>query len=192
MSHARPIQPARPARTINARSSISFGACPLRGSRTAGGPSRFETQGCTADGTADGPDLWRAAASAIMWERTKIPARLAAPPPRPTRGPAARSVTPRARRSRLARAHVAHRRAASSGASFQFPRPWPHLQGDLQANGRPAPHPPLHSPLRACTHLHALRAPLLRRLLNAHHYADCFSRMRADLHTDLQACPAKS
>jgi hypothetical protein len=43
-------------------------ACILRGSRTAGGPSRFETQGCAADGTADGPDLWRAAASDIMWE----------------------------------------------------------------------------------------------------------------------------
>jgi hypothetical protein len=35
----------------------------LRGSRTAGGPSRFETQGCAADGTADSPALWRAATS---------------------------------------------------------------------------------------------------------------------------------
>jgi hypothetical protein len=27
----------------------------------AGGPSRFETQGCAADGTADSPELWRCA-----------------------------------------------------------------------------------------------------------------------------------
>jgi hypothetical protein len=74
------------------RLKISLGrVCILRGSRTAGGPSRFETQGCAADGTADSPELWRAVTSAIMWERTEIPARLAAPPPRPTRGPAARS-----------------------------------------------------------------------------------------------------
>ena len=43
-------------------------ACILRGSRTAGGPSRFETQGRVADGTADSPELWRAVTSAIMWE----------------------------------------------------------------------------------------------------------------------------
>ena len=32
-------------------------------------PSRCETrtQGCAADWTADGPELWRAATSAIMW-----------------------------------------------------------------------------------------------------------------------------
>jgi hypothetical protein len=60
----RPDLLARPMRV-----QIVLGrACILRGSRTAGGPSRFETQGCAADGTADGPDLWRAAASDIMWE----------------------------------------------------------------------------------------------------------------------------
>ena len=64
----RHIQPAQPARTTHARPSISFGACILRGSRTAGGPSRFETQGCAADGTADSPELWRAVTSAIMCE----------------------------------------------------------------------------------------------------------------------------
>ena len=32
------------------------------------GPSRCEAQGCAADGTADGPELWRAATSASMWE----------------------------------------------------------------------------------------------------------------------------
>ena len=32
-------------------------------------PSRFGTQGCAADGTADGPDLWRAAASDIIMSR---------------------------------------------------------------------------------------------------------------------------
>jgi hypothetical protein len=41
-------------------------ACIVRCSRTAGGPSRFETQGCAADGTADSPELWRAATSTIM------------------------------------------------------------------------------------------------------------------------------
>jgi hypothetical protein len=30
--------------------------------------SRFETQGCAADGTADSPELWRATTSDIMWE----------------------------------------------------------------------------------------------------------------------------
>jgi hypothetical protein len=67
-SHVRPIQPAQPARTIHARPKLSRRACPLRGSRTAGGPSRGETQGCAADGTADGPELWRAVTSAFMWE----------------------------------------------------------------------------------------------------------------------------
>ncbi len=43
-------------------------ACILRGSRTAGAPSRCETQGCAADGTADSPELWRAVTSASMWE----------------------------------------------------------------------------------------------------------------------------
>ena len=32
-----------------------------------GGPSRGEAQGCAADKTADGPELWRAATSSIMW-----------------------------------------------------------------------------------------------------------------------------
>ncbi len=32
-----------------------------------GGPSRGETQACAADKTANGPELWRAATSAIMW-----------------------------------------------------------------------------------------------------------------------------
>jgi hypothetical protein len=65
-SHVRPIQPARPALTIHARPKLSRRACILRGSRTAGGPSRFETQG--RDGTADSPELWRAVTSASMWE----------------------------------------------------------------------------------------------------------------------------
>ena len=67
-SEVRPIQPARPARTTHARPKLSRRACPLRGSRTAGGPSRCETQGCAADGTADGPELWRAVTSASMYE----------------------------------------------------------------------------------------------------------------------------
>jgi hypothetical protein len=41
----------------------------MRGSRAAGGPSRFEAQGCAAEGTADSsPELWRAVTSASMWE----------------------------------------------------------------------------------------------------------------------------
>ena len=40
----------------------------LRGSRTAGGPSRFEAQGCAPHGTADSPEMWRAATSPTMWE----------------------------------------------------------------------------------------------------------------------------
>ena len=60
----RPGLLARPVRV-----QIVLGrACILRGSRTAGGPSRFETQGCAADGTADGPELWRAVTSASMYE----------------------------------------------------------------------------------------------------------------------------
>ena len=35
----------------------------MRGSRTAGGPFRFETQGFAADGSADSPELWREAVS---------------------------------------------------------------------------------------------------------------------------------
>ena len=54
------FQPARPIRVQNYRR-----ACILRGSRTAAGPSRFETQGCAADGTADSPELWRAATFCI-------------------------------------------------------------------------------------------------------------------------------
>ena len=68
-----PIQLARPARMIHARSSFSFGACILRGSRTAGGPSRFEKAGCAADGTTDDPELWRATTSESMWDRLPTP-----------------------------------------------------------------------------------------------------------------------
>jgi hypothetical protein len=67
-SHVRPIQLAQPARTTHARSSLSRRDCILRGSRTACGPPRFETQGCAADGTADSPELLRAVTSASMWE----------------------------------------------------------------------------------------------------------------------------
>ena len=67
-SHVRPIQPARPVRMINARPKLSRRVCIFRGSRTAGGPSRFAKQGCAADGTADGPEVRRAATSASMWE----------------------------------------------------------------------------------------------------------------------------
>ena len=65
---ARPIQPTRPVYMTNARSKIPRRVCILRGSRTAGGPSRFETQGCAADGTADSPKLCRAATYNIMCE----------------------------------------------------------------------------------------------------------------------------
>ena len=51
-----------------ASKSCSERVCILRGSRTAGGLSRFEPQGCAVDGTADSPELWRAATSASMWE----------------------------------------------------------------------------------------------------------------------------
>ena len=67
-SLARPIQPTRPVYMTHARSKISRRVCILRGSRTAGGPSRFETQGCAADGTADSPKLCRAATYNIMCE----------------------------------------------------------------------------------------------------------------------------
>ena len=67
-SLARPIQPTRPVYMTHARSKLSRRVCILRGSRTAGGPSRFETQGCAADGTADSPKLCRAATYEIMCE----------------------------------------------------------------------------------------------------------------------------
>ena len=66
----RSPHPANPAALYDpfARSKLSRRVCILRGSRTAGGPSRFETQGCAADGTADSPHLWRAATYNIMCE----------------------------------------------------------------------------------------------------------------------------
>ena len=67
-SHGRPIQPTRPLYMTHSRSKLSRRVCILRGSRTAGGPSRFETQGCAANGTADSPHLWRAATYNIMFE----------------------------------------------------------------------------------------------------------------------------
>jgi hypothetical protein len=132
------------------RLKISLGrVCILRGSRTAGGPSRFETQGCAADGTADSPELWRAVTSAIMWERTKIPARLAAPPPRPTRGPAARS---RGRGRRWP--------AGARSCGHMLPIAWPHHQARIplphaliRAGHRLRPAGSPHTPsVLACTH----------------------------------------
>jgi hypothetical protein len=67
-SLARLIQPARPVYMTHARPKLSRRVCILRGSRTAGGPSLFETQVCAADGTADSPKLWRAATYNIMCE----------------------------------------------------------------------------------------------------------------------------
>ncbi len=67
-SQVRPIQPARPAHKTHARSKPSRPR--LNPARFANGrwPSRYEAQGCAADGTTDSPELWRAAASAIMCE----------------------------------------------------------------------------------------------------------------------------
>jgi len=67
-SQVRPIQPARPAHKTHARSKPSRPR--LNPARFANGrwPSRYEAQGCAADGTADSPELWRAATSAIMCE----------------------------------------------------------------------------------------------------------------------------
>jgi hypothetical protein len=64
----RSPHPANPAALYDpcACSKLSRRVCILRGSRTAGGSSRFETQGCTADGTAYSPELWRAATSASI------------------------------------------------------------------------------------------------------------------------------
>ena len=64
----RSPHPANPAGLYGpcACSKLSRRVCILRGSRTAGGSSRFETQGCTADGTAYSPELWRAATSASI------------------------------------------------------------------------------------------------------------------------------
>ncbi len=59
-------RPSLLTQPMRVRPWISRRACILRGSRTAGGPSRFETQGCAADGTADSPELWRAVTSAFM------------------------------------------------------------------------------------------------------------------------------
>ena len=67
-SLARPIQPTRPVYMTHARSEISRRVRILRGSRTAGGSSRFETQGYAADRTADSPELWRAVTSSSMCE----------------------------------------------------------------------------------------------------------------------------
>ena len=67
-SLARPIQATRPVYMTYARSKLPRRVCILRGSRTAGGRSRFETQGCAADGTADSPELCRAATYDIMCE----------------------------------------------------------------------------------------------------------------------------
>jgi len=44
--------------------SGALASCAVR--ERQGAPSRCEAQGCTADGTADVPQLWRAAASASM------------------------------------------------------------------------------------------------------------------------------
>ena len=44
---------------------LALASCAVR--ERQGGPSRGETQGCAADGTADGPELWCAATSAVMW-----------------------------------------------------------------------------------------------------------------------------
>jgi hypothetical protein len=44
----------------------ALASCAVRERQVA--PSRCEAQGCAADKTADGPELWRAATSATMWE----------------------------------------------------------------------------------------------------------------------------
>ena len=61
----RPRLFARPMRV-----QIVLGALPscVVRERSAGGPSRFEPQGCAGDGTADSPELWRSVTSASMFE----------------------------------------------------------------------------------------------------------------------------
>ncbi len=57
----RPCLLARPMRVQNYLGALA--SCVVRERQVA--PSRGETQGCAADGTADGPELWRAATSVI-------------------------------------------------------------------------------------------------------------------------------
>ena len=59
----RPGLLARPMRVQNYLGAFASSA--VRERQLAS--SRGEAQGCAADGTADGPELWRAATSAIMW-----------------------------------------------------------------------------------------------------------------------------